>query len=85
MSPKHEEIFAFRLILVSVPGSKLFTDLHTVNGSVYETFKEAATARNLFKSEYQFEVTIEEATSHKISKQSHAMFAYLCAFYSHKK
>lgn len=80
VSPKHEETFALRLLLVSVPGPKSFTDLRTVNGSVYKTFKGAAIARNLFESDSQFEVAIEEAASHQMPKQLRAMFAYLCAF-----
>ena len=48
VSPKHEETFSLRLLLVSVPGPTSFTDLRTVNGNVYNTFKSAAIARNLF-------------------------------------
>ena len=77
---KYVEIFTLRLLLVCVPGPKSFTNLRTVYSNVYKTFKEAAKVRNLFKTDSQFEVAIEEAVSHQVHKQLHAMFAYLCAF-----
>ena len=76
------ETFALKFCIVSVPGPKSFTDFRSVYGNVYETFKEAA--RNLFESDSQFQVAIEEAASHQMSKQLREMFAYLCAFCSFK-
>ena len=74
MRPKYVKTFALKLLLVSVPGPKSFTDLRTVYGNVYETFKGVAIARNLFKSDSQFEVANEKAVSHEIPKQLCAMF-----------
>ena len=80
MSPKYIETFALKLLLVNVPSPKSFTDLWTVNGNIYKTFKVAVIDRNLFESDSQFEVAIEEAASHQMTKQLQAIFAYLCAF-----
>lgn len=67
-------------MLVSAPNPKFFIDLQTVYRNFYETFKGAAIARNLLRSDSQFEVAIEEAASRQMPKQLRAIFAICVRF-----
>ncbi|KMQ84670.1 hypothetical protein RF55_17343 [Lasius niger] len=80
VSIKDIEKFYLRLLLLHVTGAKCFEDLRTVNGILYETFKDAAIARNLVETDDLWEKTMEEATESNMPAQLRELFAYICIF-----
>ncbi|XP_011859609.1 PREDICTED: uncharacterized protein LOC105557074 [Vollenhovia emeryi] len=51
VSIRDTERFYLRLLLLNVTGAKCYEDLRTVNGVLYETFKDAAIAKNLVETD----------------------------------
>lgn len=80
VSIKDIERFYLRLLLLHVAGAKRFEDLRTVNGVLYETFKDAAIARNLVEADDLWEKTLEDATESNMPAQLRELFAYICIF-----
>ncbi|XP_072758697.1 uncharacterized protein [Anoplolepis gracilipes] len=79
VSIKDNERFYLRLLL-HVTGTKCFEDLRTVNGVIYEIFKDAAIAKNLIEADDLWSKTLEEATESKMPAQIRKLFAYICIF-----
>ncbi|KMQ83024.1 hypothetical protein RF55_21155 [Lasius niger] len=61
VSIKDNKKFYLRLLLLHVVGAKCFENLRTVNGVLYETFKDAAIAKNLVEAYDHWAKTLEEA------------------------
>ncbi|XP_071577023.1 uncharacterized protein [Temnothorax nylanderi] len=80
VSIKDTERFYLRLLLLHVKGAKCFEDMRTVNGVLYETFKDAAIAKNLVEADDLWEKTIEEATGSHMPAQLRELFTYICIF-----
>ncbi|XP_071570011.1 uncharacterized protein [Temnothorax nylanderi] len=80
VSIKDIERFYLRLLLLHVAGAKCFKDLKTVNGVVYETFKDAAIAKNLVETDDLWGKTLEEAIESKMPVQFRELFSYICIF-----
>ncbi|KMQ90800.1 hypothetical protein RF55_9409 [Lasius niger] len=80
VSIKDIERFYLRLLLLHVAGAKRFEDLKTVNGVLYETFKDAAIAKNLVETDDLWEKTLEDATESNMPAQLRELFAYICIF-----
>ncbi|XP_071580670.1 uncharacterized protein [Temnothorax nylanderi] len=80
VSIKDIERFYLRLLLLHVAGAKCFKDLKTVNGVVYETFKDAAIAKNLVETDDLWGKTLEEAIESKMPVQLRELFSYICIF-----
>lgn len=79
-SPVETEKFHLRLLLLFVRGATSFTDLRTHNNVVYGTFKEAAAAGNLLRSDEEWQLCLQEAAMSKMPKQLRRLFATICAF-----
>jgi hypothetical protein len=62
ISPKAGELFYLRALLRSVPAYS-FEELQTVDGTLLDTFQEAAMARNLFEGTNEMAYCIEEHIS----------------------
>ena len=83
ISPKDEELFYLRLLLLHVRGAKSFEDMRTVpddNGIpvVYSTFKEAARARHLTRDDTEFDQALTEAAIYRMPRQLRQLFYNLC-------
>lgn len=63
ISPQDTERLYLKAILAVKAGAKSFRDLRTVNGQVYETFREAASKLNLLNDDQIWIDTLAEATA----------------------
>lgn len=79
VSPKDEERFFLRLLLLHVPGAKSYEDLKTVNGIEASTFKEACLNLNLLESDKVWDDTLREASTYKMPRQMRLLFATIVA------
>lgn len=67
LSDVHEssgETFFLRMILMHQKGATSFRDLRTINGIVYNTYKEACDALGLLKDDRQWHVAMSENSVH---------------------
>lgn len=80
VSIKDIERFYLRLLLLHVAGAKHFEDLRTVNGVLYETFKNAAIAKYLVEVDDLWEKMLENATESNMLAQLRELFVYICIF-----
>ena len=65
ISPIQVELYSLRLLLTNVCGPKSFEDIRTVDGIVYETFQDAAIARNLVEDDKIWIDCMNEANDHQ--------------------
>jgi hypothetical protein len=80
VSFKDEERFYLRLLLLHVRGATSFESIRTCNGTVYPTFKEAASARGLLESDEEWDRCLHEASTYQMPKQLRETFGYICCF-----
>ncbi|XP_024882171.1 uncharacterized protein LOC112461236, partial [Temnothorax curvispinosus] len=80
VSIKDNERYYLRMLLLHVAGAKCYEDLRTVNGVLYEMFKDAAKTRNLIESDDQWDKTLEEAKESQMPAQIRELFAYICIY-----
>ncbi|XP_051168410.1 uncharacterized protein LOC127286139 [Leptopilina boulardi] len=80
VSPKDIERYFFKILLLYVRGAKSFDDVRTYEGITYNTFTEAARARNLMVDDSEWDNCLTEAVSIKFPKELCRLFAYICVF-----
>ncbi|XP_051160434.1 uncharacterized protein LOC127281007, partial [Leptopilina boulardi] len=80
VSPKDIERYFLRLLLLYVRGAKSFEDIKTYEGITYNTFTEAARARNLMVDDNEWNNCLTEAVSMKFPKELCRLLAYICVF-----
>ena len=80
VNPKEKERFFLRILLLNVKGAKSFIDLKTVNNVVYNTFEEAARARNLLQNDDEWINVLNEAAMTQTSDYIRKLFSYICIF-----
>ena len=80
VSVRQRELYYLRLLLLHVRGAISFEDLKTVDGQLYNTFKEAAVARNLLADDIEWENTLTEAALLNMPYQIRQLFAFICVF-----
>ncbi|XP_051157417.1 uncharacterized protein LOC127279225 [Leptopilina boulardi] len=80
VSPKDIERYFLRILLLHVRGAKSFDDVRTYEGITYNTFTEAARARNLMVDDSEWDNCLTEAVSMKFPKELCRLFAYICVF-----
>ncbi|XP_043474034.1 uncharacterized protein LOC122506104 [Leptopilina heterotoma] len=80
VSPKDIERYFLRILLLYVRGAKSFEDIRTYEGIKYNTFAEAARARNLMVDDNEWDNCLTEAVSMKFPKELCRLFAYICVF-----
>ena len=80
-SPRNMELFHLRLLLLNRPGMRGWQDLLTVNGTQFETFREACEALGVSSGSaaYDYAASLAEVTSHGSSWQIRQFFAVLIA------
>lgn len=80
ISPRDSELFHLRLLLLHVRGPKSYSDIRTVHGVVYPTFKDAAMAKNLLLDDSEWENCLRDASFYKMPKQIRKLFATLLSY-----
>lgn len=78
--PSHAEKFSLRLLLLNVAGATSFEDLRTIDGIVYETFREAARVRLLLGDDEEWRECFKEAIETQTARQLRELLAYICVF-----
>ena len=80
MNPTEGEWFYLRMLLMIVKGPKTYEDIHTYNGVVYQTFKEACAARGLLSDDKEWYNTFEEAANWATSSQLRNLFVIMLTY-----
>lgn len=65
------------MILMHVKGATSYRHSRTLNGSVYNTFKEACDALGLLKEDRQLHVAMSENCVHAMSYQLRKLFVFI--------
>lgn len=81
VSPRQQERFYLRLLLLHIRGAKSFEDLRTYEDKTYDTYKEAAIARNFVAQDDEWDKCLNEASIFKFPKQLCEVFAYILVFH----
>lgn len=81
VSPKQQERYYQRLLLLHVRGAQTFSDLRTFDGITYDTYKETAMARDLVALDNEWSKCLEEGATFKFPKQMCELFAYILIFH----
>ena len=77
ISPKFTELFYLRVLLLNVPGARTYEELRTVNGTLHETYQNAARAMGLLNDDSEWTKCMQEAVLLKMPGQLRKLFAYL--------
>lgn len=80
VSPKEEELFYLRMLLLHVRGATSFESLRTFDNTTQETFKEAAAARGLLNSDQEWDNCLHDAATYQMPRQLRDTFAFICVF-----
>jgi hypothetical protein len=68
------------MLLMVVKGATNYEDIHTYNGIVHQTFKEAYAARGLLCDDKQWYNIFEEAANRTTSSQLRNLFAIMLMY-----
>nr|XP_012563438.1 unnamed protein product [Hydra vulgaris] len=74
------ELFFLRLLLLKAKGASSWEDLHTVNGIVLETFREACVFNGLLQDDTEWQNTLSEAVLTRMRKQIRQLFSIILTF-----
>ena len=80
VSPAQGERYFLRMMLTHTTGATCYSDLRNVDGTMYETFKEACKAMGLLEDDSEWENVLEEVTEFGSGQQIRAIFAVLLQF-----
>ncbi|PIC52798.1 hypothetical protein B9Z55_002756 [Caenorhabditis nigoni] len=80
VSPRDQERFALRVMLLNVTDAKSYEDLQTVDGVFYEKFVDAARAAGYLTEDIFYEKSLEEAASFHSAPQLRGFFVTLLMF-----
>jgi hypothetical protein len=78
--PISGELYFLRMLLTVVKAPISFEDLRTVNGVLYNTFKEACSALGLLEDDDEWDKCLEEAGATKMGKQLRYLFATILIY-----
>jgi len=74
------ERFYLRLLLLHRKGCTSFEDIRTINGVVYNTFRETVEAMHLLSSDAIWQNTLTEAATYQMPYQLRQLFATICLY-----
>lgn len=80
ISLRNGELYFLRLLLLHVRGAISFENLRTVNGIIYDTFREACQQRNLLSEDREWIRSMTEACARDMPNQLRQMFAFILVF-----
>ena len=69
--------FFLRLLLLHVKGEMSFEDLRTVNGTVFNTFRETCSQLGLLQDDIEWRNTLIEAAATRMPKQIRQLFSII--------
>jgi hypothetical protein len=75
VSPSAGEHFYLRTLLTVAKGTTFFENLHTMDGVLCPTFKDACVARGLWKDDQEWKQCFQEAADMQTGSQLHTLFA----------
>ncbi|XP_038695498.1 uncharacterized protein LOC119992778 [Tripterygium wilfordii] len=78
--PSAGDIYYLRMLLSHVKGRTSFTDIRTINGTVYQTFKEACNAMGLIGNDREWHDAMQEATEWATPHELRNLFVTLIVF-----
>src|SRR5581483_4734651 len=77
VQPSEGERYYLRTLLTHVKGATSFDDLKSVNGYLYETFKEACIHLGLLQNDTEWVTCLYEASQIKTGRQLRHLFAMI--------
>ena len=77
VNPADMERYCLRLLLVYTPGATSYAFLRTVNGQVFETFREACIARELMEHDDEWILCMAEASEAQMPHQLRHLFCII--------
>lgn len=80
VSPRDEERFYLRTLLLHVRGPTSYVDLRTHEGIIHSSFKAAAIAHGLLESDCEWIRCLEDAVTYQMPRQLRETFAYILHF-----
>jgi hypothetical protein len=80
VNPIEEEGLYLRMVLMIVKGATSYEDIRTYNGTIYQTFKEACTARGLLTDDNEWYNAFNEAANWATSSQLRYLFVTMLLF-----
>ncbi|KAG8366715.1 hypothetical protein BUALT_Bualt17G0108200 [Buddleja alternifolia] len=80
LHPNAGEKYYLRMLLYKVRGAQCFEDLRTFNGVVYQTFKQACSARGLLDDDNEWHGALSEAETWASSIKLRNMFSTMLMF-----
>jgi len=80
--PSAGEHFYLCLLLTFVKGATSYEALHTFQGVLYPTFREASIAYNLTKNDNEWHQCLEEAKHMAVGRQMHHLFVTIIKDYN---
>ena len=80
VSPRENEKYFLRMLLLHVRGAKSFVELRTVNGVVQETFQAACRALGLLQDDRQWHYCLAEASLYQVSHELRNLFVIIIIF-----
>ena len=79
-NPSEGEKYYLRLLLTQRRGMTSFEDLKTINGNIYETYKQTCEAMGLLESDEEWDKLLEESSSYQIPTQMRRLFANILMY-----
>lgn len=80
VSPRDEERFYMRTLLLHVRGADSFEALRSFDGILYDTYKAAAQARGLLESDDEWVRCMQDAVTYQMPRQLRETFCYIIVF-----
>ena len=77
VSPIDVERYHLRMLLHHVRGARSFEEVRTFEDRIYPTFKEAAQARGLLRTDNEYSNVLQEAATHLLGNQLIDLFAIM--------
>jgi hypothetical protein len=78
--PSTGELYYLRMLLMIVKGASCYADVRTYNGIVYESFKDACTARGLLGDDNEWYCAFDEALTWGMGNQLRQLFVTMVLF-----
>lgn len=79
-NPCEGERYYLRMLLNHVPGPTSYSNLRTVQSSIYNTFREAAVAHGLLESDNSNEACMQEASTYQMPSSLRQLFCTILVY-----
>jgi len=80
VDPKFTEKFHLRILLLHVKGATSFDDLLTVDGERCNSFREAASRRNLISTDNEWRLALQQAVIVSMPRAIRKLFSYMLVY-----